>query len=94
MEEAEATYVVESGRALKSEAALRVLRHITGIATKRIFCYGQQKTHFVAIPVMCCRSQSGPSGFSVRLPLHNISCFGFLYGRDGCSIPNLEVENV
>ena len=46
------------------------------------------KCRFVAIPIMWRRSQRGPSGFSAPRPLHNISCFGLLYSRDGYSIPN------
>jgi hypothetical protein len=38
IEEAEANYVVERQGALKPDAALRVLHHITEFATKRFFC--------------------------------------------------------
>jgi hypothetical protein len=55
-------------------------RHDRGIPVEWI--------HFVAIPVMWRRALIAASDDRALPPLHNISCFGLRYSRDGYSIPN------
>src|ERR1700739_2119502 len=52
------------------------------------FCSAEQKWPFVAILVMWRRPRSAASGLSAPRLFPNISCFGLLYSRDGCSISN------
>ena len=60
----------------------------------RNFCYAQQKSRFVAITVMLCRSQNDPSALAPSQLLRNIS-FGLLYSWDAyCSSRELDINTV